>query len=326
MKRAAITGASGFVGGALAAELRRAGYEITALVRPTSERAHLEALGARLVPGALSDADSLREFVRDADVVHHVAAVVRTPDPEEFTRSNVQGTRAILEACAARPGGAPPVVMVSSLAAAGPSPDGHLLDEGEPPHPVTPYGRSKLAQEALASEFRERVPVMAVRPPVVYGPRDKAVLVMFKTVMMGLCPLLVGGTEKSCMIHVDDLAVALRLAGERGAPGSTYFATDGAVHGTLEISRTIARVLGRRTLTLPVPIGIAKLVARINQAATPRGMTPVLNEEKVRDLSQKFWVCSDDRARRELGYRSRYDLESGLKHTAEWYRRAGWIH
>ena len=326
MKRAAITGASGFVGGALAEELRREGYEITALVRPSSERAHLEALGARLVMGSLADADALAEFVRNSDVVYHVAAVVRTADPEEFTRSNVQGTRALLEACARRPGGSPPVVLVSSLAAAGPSPDGHLLDESEPPHPVTPYGRSKLAQEALAAEFRGRVPVVAVRPPVVYGPRDKAVLVMFKTVMMGICPHLIGGTEKSCMIHVDDLALALRLAGEHGKTGATYFATDGAVHGTLEISRTIARVLGRRTLTLPAPIALARILAKINQAVTPRGMTPVLNEEKVRDLSQRFWVCSDDRARRELGYRSRYDLESGMKHTADWYRSAGWIH
>ena len=325
MKRAAITGASGFVGGALAAELKAAGYEVTALVRPTSDRSYLEKLGVRFVEGGLSDSAALSKLVQDADVVHHVAAVVRARDLQEFDRSNVEGTRAVLEACAARPGGAPPVVLVSSLAAAGPSVDGVPLTESAIPHPINAYGRSKRAQELLADEFRGRVPVVVVRPPVVYGPRDKAVLLMFRTAALRLCPRLAGGTEKTCMIHVEDLARALRLAGERGAAGSTYFVTDGEIHNTLEISRTMARILERRALTLPIPIALVGIIARIAEALTPRGVTPVLNEEKVLDLTQRYWICSDARARQDLGYVSQWRLEPGLRQTASWYRAQGWL-
>jgi nucleoside-diphosphate-sugar epimerase len=207
------------------------------------------------------------------------------------------------------------VVLVSSLAAAGPAVDGAPLTESAIPHPINAYGRSKRAQELLAEEYCGRVPVVIVRPPVVYGPRDTAVLLMFRTAALRLCPRLVGGTEKTCMIHVEDLARALRLAGERGAAGSTYFVTDGEIHDTLE----------RRALTLPIPIALVGMIARITEALTPRGVTPVLNEEKVLDLSQKYWICSDARARQDLGYASQWTLEAGLRQTATWYRAQGWL-
>ncbi len=325
MARALLTGGTGFVGGALAAELTQSGYEIDALVRPAADRSRLAALGARFVPGDLSDRAALAEGVRRADVVFHVAAVVRARDPREFERSNVEGTRALLEACAERPGGPPRLVLVSSLAAAGPSPDGRALDETDPPRPVTAYGRSKLAQERLAAEFCGRVPVIVVRPPVVYGPRDTGVLVLFKMAMRGFTPLLVGGTRRTCMVHVEDLAAALRLAGERGADGTVFFATDGAVHDTFAMGRAIARALGRRTLPLPAPLALARAVAQVNRWLTPGGRTPVVDPDKIVDVSQRYWVCSDARARRELGYASRWDLEAGLAQTARWYRDEGWV-
>ncbi|HVP39865.1 MAG TPA: NAD(P)-dependent oxidoreductase, partial [Candidatus Saccharimonadales bacterium] len=243
MARALVTGGTGFVGGALAAELRRAGCELDALVRSPAKRAPLEALGARIVPGDLGDVAALAEAVRQADVVYHAAAVVRSRDPAEFERSNVDGTRRLLEACARRPRGAPKVVLVSSQSAAGPSPDGHPLTEDEPPRPVTAYGRSKLAQERLAEEYRGRVPVVVVRPPVVYGPGDRAVLTLFRLAMAGFSPRLLGGTRRNSMVHVEDLVQALRLAGERGAPGQAYFVTDGEVHDTWALTRGIARAL-----------------------------------------------------------------------------------
>jgi len=325
MPRALVTGASGFVGGALAAELARAGYEVTALVRSSSARGHLEALGATFASGDLSDKGALSAAVAGADVVHHVAAVVRARDPRDFERSNVAGTRLLLEACAARAGGPPRVVLVSSLAAAGPSRDGRPVTEESPPAPITAYGRSKLAQEQLAAEFAGRVPVVTVRPPAVYGPRDAAFLVMFKLARWGVAPRLVGGTERTSMVHVEDLAVALRLAGERGAPGGVYFATDGAEHDAVAVAQAMARAQGRRAVALPVPLAAARMVARLSQALTPPGRTPVVNPEKIADLSQRWWICSDARARRDLGYSSRWDLEAGLEQTARWYRAEGWL-
>jgi nucleoside-diphosphate-sugar epimerase len=325
MPRALVTGGSGFVGGALAAELARAGYGLDALVRPTSRREDLERLGARFVTGALSDRAALEEAVRGADVVYHVAGVVRARHAKDFERSNVEGTRALLEACAARPGGAPRVVLVSSQAAAGPSPDGHPVTEDEPAAPVTAYGRSKLAQERVAEEFRGRVPVVTVRPPAVYGPRDKDFLLLFRMAMRGFSPLVLGGTRRNSIVHVEDLAAGLRLAGERGAPGAAYFVTDGAVHETSEIAREVARALGRRTVPLPAPVALARLVAGVNRWLTPRDRTPVVDPDKVVDLSQRYWVCSDARARSELGYRSRWELAAGMEMTAKWYRSEGWL-
>ncbi len=324
MSRAFVTGATGFVGGALVRELLASGLEVTALVRDPARASWLKDAGAALVPGDLSDAGAIESGMRGAQVVHHVAAVVRARDKQEFIRSNVDGTRRVFEAAAAqaRP---PRVVLVSSLAAGGPSPDGHPITEDEPAHPVIHYGRSKLAQEAVAREFAGRVPCVVVRPPVVYGPGDRAVLVLFKLAMLGFSAGVAGGTQRNCMVHVEDLARGLRLAGEAPCEGSTFYLTDGQVHETSQVTREIARVLGRRTLPVKIPLGLAKLLARAQEALTPPGRTPVLDLDKIEDLSQRFWVCSDARARRELGYQSRFDLATGLEQTAAWYRQERWL-
>ncbi|HEU5304939.1 MAG TPA: NAD(P)-dependent oxidoreductase, partial [Gemmatimonadales bacterium] len=183
--KALVTGATGFVGSHLAETLCQRGYEVTALARSPVKAAALANQGVRVVRGDLHDTAALDRAVEGQDVVYHVAGVVAARDEAEFLRGNREGTRNIV--AAAERGQRPRFVLVSSLAAAGPAPRGAPLTGGEAPRPVTAYGRSKLAAEqtVAASSLRWSI----VRPPIVYGPRDREILKVFRLARLRIAPV-----------------------------------------------------------------------------------------------------------------------------------------
>ncbi len=219
--KALVTGATGFVGSHLAEALRRRGDEVTALARSASKAAALEPLGVRVVPGDLHDRAALQRAVEGQDVVYHVAGVVAARGEADFLAANRDGTRHVVEA--AERAGVGRLVLVSSMAAAGPTVRGHPLRGDEPPRPVTAYGRSKLAAEDVVTA--SRLPWTIVRPPMVYGPRDQEVLKVFRLARLGLAPVLGDGTQELSAVHGADLAEALVAAGTTGAAaGRIYYA------------------------------------------------------------------------------------------------------
>ena len=144
--KALVTGATGFVGSHLVEALRRRGDEVTALARSAAKAAALAPLGVRVVPGDLHDRAALQRAVEGQDVIYHVAGVVAARSEAEFMAANRDGTRNVIEA--AERAGIARLVLVSSMAAAGPTIKGRPLRGDERPRPVTAYGRSKLAAEA----------------------------------------------------------------------------------------------------------------------------------------------------------------------------------
>jgi nucleoside-diphosphate-sugar epimerase len=335
--KALITGASGFIGAHLAATLVARGNRVTCLVRPTSCTDRLDSLAVKLAYGDVGDPASLVAAMRGEDVVFHLAGLTKALAYEELLRVNELGTRNVAKACADQ--ASPPVlVLVSSLAAAGPSPTDRPRLETDPACPVSNYGRSKRAGELAAVRFADRVPVTIVRPPVVFGEGDASMLPMFRPIKWLRVHLVPGFTERLVsMIHAVDLVAGLIAAAERGErvavagdgnPAQGYYFMAAERSPTFaEWGQLIARSLGcRRLRVVRAPELLSWGLAGANEAwARLRRRPHIFNLDKIREATAGSWVCGADRARRDLGFAVGADLESRFAQTTRWYRSQGWI-
>lgn len=292
-------------------------------MRSPERAARLRELDCTLVAGDLEDDTALATLVAGQDVVIHVAGAIRARAPEEFLRVNRDGAARI--ARAALRAGASRFVLVSSLAATGPSRPGEVLDESSGPGPVALYGRSKLAGEAAVRETG--VPFSIVRPPAVYGPGDRAFLTLFRFATHGVVPLLGGGAQELTLVHVRDLARALLAVADRPATlGGTYHAGNAAPVTQRAFHVAIGRAVGRDVRCVALPgfvirpvLGAAGLLARA------RGRAPLLDADKSRELLASGWVCSSEALARDAGWRAEIPLADGLAETVRSYREAGWL-
>lgn len=321
--RVALTGGTGFVGSHLAEALRTRGDAVVALVRSPAKAGRLDALGCRLVQGDLADERALEELVSGADIVFHVGGLVAARSEADLLRVNRDGTARLVRA--ARRAATTRLVHVSSLAVTGPSAPGQAVDETTPPRPLTAYGRSKLAGEGAVRE--SGVPFTIVRPPAVYGPRDRAFLPLFRSAALGLIPLLGDGGQPLTLVHASDLAEALvSVAGTAGTEGRTYHAGHPAPVTQRALAEAVGHAVGRRVRTLTLPGPLARTVlAGAGVAARALGRVPLLDGDKALEILAPGWVCSSEALRRDTGFVARVDLEVGLAETARSYREAGWM-
>jgi nucleoside-diphosphate-sugar epimerase len=321
--KALVTGGTGFVGSHLVEVLLHRGAEVTALARSPQKAAVLTKLGVRVVAGHLHDQPALEQAAKNQSVIYHVAGVVAAHDEAGFLLANRDGTGNIL--AAAESAGTGRFVLVSSLAAAGPAPHGAPLKGDEPPHPVTAYGRSKLEAERLVRA--SRLSWSIVRPPIVYGPRDKEVLKVFRLVRLGIAPVFGDGTQELSAIHASDLGAALIAVGEtKAAVGRTYHACHPQVFTSLEFSRAIGAAMGRsvRAVRIPVSVGRALLSLTQTSARLTRQIT-ILTTDKANEFFQPAWTGDPTPLIHDCGWRPAYDLQRGLAETYQWYRAAGWL-
>lgn len=323
--KALVTGATGFVGSHLVDHLLTCGDEVTVLARSPARAAGLAARGVRVVEGDLHDLAALREAARGQDVVYHVAALVGAPTEAELLRANREGTmhlvRAVEEvAPSAR------FVLVSSLAAAGPSSRGRPRTHDEPPAPVTMYGRSKLASEEIVRA--SHLEWVIARPPAVYGPRDRDnFLALFKLAPLGLCPVFGDGTQELSMVHVEDLATGLRATAITGGIARrSYFVNHPEVVTSGDILRIIAGLRGRRVRLLPLPRPVATAALTVaSRWAQVRGEKTILHADKVNEFYQPAWTGDPTPLVIDTGWSATFDLETGLAVTERWYREQGWL-
>ena len=320
---ALVTGATGFVGSHLAEALHRRGDEITALVRSPRKAESLAPLGARIVAGDLDDPVALARAVEGQDVVFHVAGLVAARDEDEFLRCNRDGTAGLVAAAARAQ--ASRFVYVSSMAAGGPAQPGHPLTGSEPARPVTAYGRSKLAGEAVVAAAD--VPWVIVRPPTVYGPRDREVLKVFRMARIGIAPVFGDGTQQLSAVHGADLAAGLIAAGTAPTtPGNIYYACHPEVVTSAAFVRAVGTALGRRVTLVPVPVRLGRaLLGATEAAARLAGRTTILTRDKANEFFQAAWTGDPAPLVRDAGWQPAYDLAAGLADTFRWYRSAGWL-
>ncbi len=327
MKHVLITGANGFIGSHLTERLLQDNMKVRCLVRKTSNLQWLKNLETEIVFGDIEDTESLENAVKGVDTIFHLAGRVKAPSEEAFFQANVTGTINLLKAAAKMQPDIKRFVFVSTLEAVGPAFESVPHNETIECRPMTPYGASKLAAEEAVKAFYPQLPVTIVRPPVVIGPRDKDGYEIFRLVNQGW-KLLLGFKEKyGSFVDVSDLVSGLILsATNEKAVGQTYFIVSDPIVPVSDFENMIAEKLGKKALTLRLPVSIAVSAALFNEALYKfTGKETLINWHKVQAMKHAYWICAGDKAEKELGFRPAVKMEEAVAKTANWYREAGWL-
>jgi nucleoside-diphosphate-sugar epimerase len=336
-ERVLVTGATGFIGYHLVKALSELGVEVLCLVRSTSNISNLESFNVSLYEGDITLKESLIPAVSAVDTVYHLAGSTAVLRAETHFHVNEGGTRNLAEACA-QSGRRIRLLLVSSSAAVGPSPPGRPMREDDPPHPVSNYGRSKLAGEEAARQYAGEIPITIVRPPIVFGEYDRDMFRMFDLVAHGWH--IVPGLKKRyfSVIHATDLAKALILASQKGeilpaadadtdAPGQgIYFIADDWAPSYAELGPLMAESLGRKARVLPVPGVVGWTVAIVNEImARLRNRPSILNVDKAKEGLYGSWVYSPEKAHQHLGFKPDVTVFERICQTGKWYKEHGWL-
>ena len=329
-----VTGGTGFVGSHLVEELLRRGVDdVRCLVR--TDPKWLSDLDVTTVRGDLSDVEVLWEALGGVDEVYHVAGRTRAPTQDEFYEANVQATLNLLGAVQQAAPDLDRVLLTSSLAAVGRC-EQDVATEDVPLRPVSMYGRSKAQMEEALHErpettpesYAERLPLTVVRPPAVYGPRDRDILDFFRAVKQHLCPVVGGGSARTLsMVHVQDLARGMVDACRHpDTVGETYFLGSSRPYAWNEVKRAATAALDTWAVTIPVPgplLGVVGTAAEAWGALT--GTHPPLNRDKTREIRHACTACSIEKASRDFDYAPTTALDEGVAETLRWYDDQGWL-
>ena len=323
-----VTGATGFVGSAVARALLARGNRVRVLARPNADRRNLASLSVEVAEGAMEDQGSLARAAAGCRYVYHVAADYRiwVPDPVPMFRANVEGTRDLLTA--ALEAGVERVVYTSSVATLGLVPGGSADEKtaSEIEDMIGPYKRSKFVAEEVAREFAQQrgLPVVIVNPSTPVGPRDIKPTPTGRLIVEAACGRMPAFVDTGLnIVHVDDVAEGHLAAAEKGRIGERYIL--GGENLTLaEILAEVANAVGRRPpwlriphrALLPVAFG-AELAARIT------GRDPFVTMDGVR-MSQKKMYFSSAKAWRELGYQPR-PARDGIADAVAWFAANGYL-
>ena len=328
-KPALVTGATGFVGSAVARALLAQGRRVRVLARPNSDRRNLQTLDVEIAEGRLEDQASLQAAMRGCGALFHVAADYRlwVPDPDAMYAANVEGTRQLMLASMAA--GVDRVVYTSSVATIGLYKDGSSADETTPSRlddMVGPYKRSKFMAEDVVQELiRDRgLKAVIVSPSTPIGPRDVKPTPTGRMIVeaaSGRMPAFVDTGLN--VVHVDDVAAGHVLAETRGEIGQRYI-LGGENLMLAEILRRIAGIAGRKppSLRLPIP-AIWPLAIGAEAFARATGREPFVTRDALR-MARKIMFFSADKAKRELGFNPR-PADSALADAIRWFRDAGMI-
>jgi nucleoside-diphosphate-sugar epimerase len=298
----AITGATGFVGSTTLDAARDAGHGARALTR----RPQTARDGVAWIEGTLDDHAALKQLCKGAEAMLHIAGLTNTPDPAEFEQANVTGTANVIAAM--KEAGVRRLVFISSLSAREPK--------------LSAYGASKARAEALVEA--SGLDWTIVRPPAVYGPRDVDMFELFRSAKFGIVPLPPGGGTS--LIHARDLAELLLALAQRKGLKHVYEPDDGREGGWShkEMAQAIGRAVGRSSVFAPhLPAGVLKLAASTDRMV--RGDRAKLTTDRVGYMCHPNWIARFDRAVPSAIWYPQIDTEDGLKATAEWYRREGWL-
>ncbi|MFZ5981585.1 MAG: NAD-dependent epimerase/dehydratase family protein, partial [Candidatus Zixiibacteriota bacterium] len=302
------------------------GFHVYAGVRGTSDLSLLDGVPVEYRYGDVTQPETLPSMVTGVDYVVHNAGLVKAKKRRTFFEVNEAGTRNLCEAVLEHNPEIKKLVYISSLAAAGPSLEGRPVTELDEPQPMTVYGESKLAGEKVALAYKDKYPVAVVRPSGVYGPGDKEMFDLFKTIYRHFRPLVGDSRRKIQIVHVDDLCLGIYKAMTVGTPpGAVYFICENRAYTMREMMELFHKACGRWAVPVNVPGWLFRTIAFVSERSFKLvGATPFLTMNKSAELLAA-WEVSTEKARLELGFVSRIPLERGAKETCDWYIEKGWL-
>lgn len=304
----AVTGGTGFVGQATIEVLSRLNLPVRALARTVPAGSPQDsANGIDWISGNLADDAALKRLVTGADAIIHIAGLTNTPDPAQFEIANVEGTRRLLSA--AQAANVRRFVFVSSLSA-------------REPH-LSSYGASKAQAEQVVAQSGTDWTI--IRPPAVYGPRDKDMFELFRSATYGFVPLPPAG--RTSLIHVQDLAELLvaMIPASSAVSGQTFDPDDGREGGWShkEMARAIGDAVNRKVIAPHMPKMVLQGAARLDRLI--RGDNAKLTADRVGYMTHPDWVVSSGSAVPPSIWTPAIDTRDGMAATAQWYREQGWL-
>ncbi len=319
--KALVTGATGFIGSFLVEALSKRGYDVTCLVRKTSDLKWLRHLSLQYLEADLDDTDSYAGKLDEFQYIFHLAGLTKADSAKDFYHANAECTQKLVTAAAEMNPALKRFLHVSSLAAAGPSIDNRPLTEDAPSGPVSVYGKSKLEGEMAVLACRGKLPITIVRPPAVYGPRDTDFFLVFRAVQNRLFPYW--GKSSYSLIYVEDLVQGMILAAENEeAAEKVYYLADSRIYTNDDILTAISATLGRKAFRVRLPRSILPALAVLIQKIQKKG---IINPDKIQEIRYPHWTCDPTRAMKELGFYTETSIEEGFRKTADWYRKEKWL-
>lgn len=318
IKKVLVTGASGFLGSHICEALHEAGYEVHALIRAQSSRQWLGHAWFRIHIAELFDRAALADIFRKVDAVIHNAGALWG----SYHEVNTDLTRIVAEESVKA--GVRKLVYISSIAAGGPSKGPYARDGGEPDEPCSPYGHSKKDAEDVLLRLREKIKVVILRYPMIFGPRDAQSLRLFKSFNFLINPNVGVRHRYISVVYVRDAAwAAVRALEARVESGSIYNISDGANYTFNELYRIAGKVWRRWAFRIPVPFALLMFSAWLIGDVL-KGKT-AFNPEQIAMFSNRYWLISPRRAIRELDWKPRYDIQDAIRETINWYKKERWL-
>lgn len=316
MKTAAITGGTGFIGGALAGALLAKGYKVRIFTRKVPAR-RLDNVEYAVV--SFDDPATLRAAAEGADFVVHMAAVLFSRTRAGFDKANITGTANLVKALAGLPKPPSKLIYVSSLAAGGPSPSGAApRDESMPDAPVSGYGASKLGGEKALGELPAAIRRTILRPPIVYGKNEFAVSKIAQWVRKGFMVNAGSSDGAFSFIHVDDLTAAVITAMENPATdGQTYYVCENRTYPWHTFIGLLAGAMKvKMPFMLDLPKSLLSALGLVYEAVSwLGGAEPVFNRDKAKEGAAGNWTATSSKWERDTGRKAWTGLEEGIKKT-----------
>ncbi len=322
-----VTGATGFVGSHLVEALLKNGHQVRVLLRTSSNLQWIAELKLDCFYGNIFDSQSLLPGLKDIDLVIHAAGLTKALDNKDYYKVNYEGTKNLINTIIENKLPIQRFVYISSQAAAGPSNSMQPLTETDPPHPVSEYGKSKQMAEDYIHKQKSKIKTTIIRPPAVYGPRDKDVLRFFKTVKMGIIPKWQNRDKYLSFIYIKDLAEGITLAAMNPkAVGKTYFVAEPRPHSWEEVAYETLKFFKKQAIHVPIPLSLVKSMAFFAEQWSKITKKPsIINQQKVAELLPDFWICSPQKIKKELGFEAKTSIEEGVTQTLQWYLKQRWL-